>query len=108
MVGKENAKHSHIFIYKEKLSLVQNWTLPILGLKPGWFTGEGRRGGGREGAYIWRENEEMFLWQVDLKEWQLSETVWGDSIVQRILGEGGYWAHNADRHWCAGNGKACE
>lgn len=33
-----------------------------------------------------RENEEMFLWQVDLKEGQLSETAEGGSTVQQIWG----------------------
>lgn len=32
---------------------------------------------GRKGACIWRGNEEMFRWQVDLKEWQLSESAQG-------------------------------
>lgn len=63
---------------------------------------------GKEGAYIWRENEEMFLWQVDLKAWQLSETAEGDGVVQWILGERGYWARNADTHGHVINGKARE
>ena len=63
---------------------------------------------GRKGACIWRENEEMFLQQVDLKEFQLSETAQEDGVVQWILGERGYQPHDADRHGRAINGKACE
>lgn len=47
---------------------------------------------GRKGVCIWRENEEMSLWQVDLKEWQLSETAQGDGMVQWI------WAKGVSRH----------
>jgi len=64
--------------------------------------------GSGEEAYICRENEEMFLWQVHLKEWHLPETAEGDSIVQWMLGERGYWPHDADRHGHVINGKACE
>lgn len=49
------------------------------------------------GACVWRGNEEMFLWQVDLREWQLCESA-ERRIVHCILRERGYWAPNGDRY----------